>query len=164
MTVLAPPTSLNHIAYLTFDTEATLDFYTRVMGCRLVGAVQEDRVPSTGDASPFLHMFFSLGNGECIAFFNVEGLEPGVDDGLPSWPRHLALGVDSREELDAWKAHLEAAGLDVVGVTDHHGIWYSIYFFDPNGIRLELTYQGRPLDGNDAEAAGKMVRDWVNSH
>jgi glyoxylase I family protein len=28
----------------------------------------------------------------------------------------------------------------VLGVTDHH-IFHSIYFFDPNGIRLELTAQ-----------------------
>lgn len=164
MPVLAPPTSVNHIAYLTFDTAATVDFYTQVMGCRLVGAVQEDRVPSTGAASPFLHLFFTLANGECIAFFNVEGLEPGAGDGLPDWPRHLALGVESREQLEAWKAHLEAAGLDVVGITDHHGIWYSIYFFDPNGVRLEITYQARPLDDSDAEAARKMVREWISSH
>ena len=36
------------------------------------------------------------------------------------------------------KARLEAAGVEVLGVTDHH-IIESIYFFDPNGIRLELT-------------------------
>ncbi len=38
------------------------------------------------------------------------------------------------------KARLEAHGIDVIGVTDHH-IFKSIYFFDPNGIRLELSAQ-----------------------
>ena len=38
------------------------------------------------------------------------------------------------------KARLEAHGVEVLGVTDHH-IFHSIYFFDPNGIRLELTAQ-----------------------
>ena len=37
-------------------------------------------------------------------------------------------------------ARLKAHGVDVIGVTDHH-IFKSIYFFDPNGIRLELTAQ-----------------------
>ena len=37
-----------------------------------------------------------------------------------------------------FKAHLEAQGVGVLGVTDH-GIFHSIYFFDPNGHRLELT-------------------------
>ncbi|MGZ5205456.1 MAG: VOC family protein, partial [Caldimonas sp.] len=40
--------------------------------------------------------------------------------------------------LGAAKARLEAAGVEVLGITDH-GIIESIYFFDPNGIRLELT-------------------------
>ena len=38
------------------------------------------------------------------------------------------------------KARLEAHGVEVLGITDHH-IFHSIYFFDPNGIRLELTAQ-----------------------
>jgi len=38
------------------------------------------------------------------------------------------------------KARLEANGVEVLGVTDHH-IFHSIYFFDPNGVRLELTAQ-----------------------
>ena len=36
------------------------------------------------------------------------------------------------------KARLEANGVSVVGITDH-GFVKSIYFFDPNGIRLEFT-------------------------
>jgi hypothetical protein len=51
---------------------------------------------------------------------------------------HIALRVDSLDALRAAKARLEAAGIEVVGITDHH-IIESIYFFDPNGIRLELT-------------------------
>jgi glyoxylase I family protein len=38
------------------------------------------------------------------------------------------------------KARLEAHGVEVLGITDHH-IFHSIYFFDPNGVRLELTAQ-----------------------
>ena len=37
-----------------------------------------------------------------------------------------------------WKARLQAAGLEVIGPIDHKFI-HSIYFFDPNGVRLELT-------------------------
>jgi glyoxylase I family protein len=38
------------------------------------------------------------------------------------------------------KARLQANGVEVLGVTDHH-IFKSIYFFDPNGVRLELSAQ-----------------------
>lgn len=44
----------------------------------------------------------------------------------------------NREELIEFKEHLEANGVDVLGVTDH-SIFHSIYFFDPNGHRVELA-------------------------
>ncbi|HZA95581.1 MAG TPA: VOC family protein, partial [Burkholderiaceae bacterium] len=56
------------------------------------------------------------------------------------WVNHIALRVGSVEELTQLKERLEAHGVEVLGVTDHH-IFQSIYFFDPNGIRLELTAQ-----------------------
>ena len=157
------PLSLNHAAYLTFDTAATRDFYTRVLGCRLVAAVQEDRVPSTGEETPFLHLFFAFEDGSCIAFFDIAGLAPGQPDGLPGWARHFALNVATHDDLHAWKDRLAAAGVDALGPVDHHGIWHSLYFFDPNGIRLELTYQARALDDDDARSAEKMVEQWVAS-
>jgi catechol-2,3-dioxygenase len=52
--------------------------------------------------------------------------------------QHIALRVDSLDKLLEAKSSLEAAGLDVLGPT-HHGIFKSIYFFDPNGHRLELV-------------------------
>jgi catechol-2,3-dioxygenase len=42
------------------------------------------------------------------------------------------------DELEATKARLEAAGVPVIGITEHT-IFKSIYFFDPNGHRLELA-------------------------
>ena len=33
----------------------------------------------------------------------------------------------------------EQAGVEVLGPVSHDGFVHSIYFFDPNGIRLELT-------------------------
>ena len=53
---------------------------------------------------------------------------------------HIAFRVNTVQELENTKARLQAHGVDVLGVTDHH-IFKSIYFFDPNGIRLELAAQ-----------------------
>jgi catechol-2,3-dioxygenase len=81
-------------------------------------------------------------NGGCIAFFDL-----GDDTAaLPSanttaWVNHIALALASRDDLHAMKARLQAHGVDVVGVTDHDGFIESIYFFDPNGLRLELTVE-----------------------
>ena len=80
-----------------------------------------------------------MGDGSYIAFFDLGDVKATVPDpATPAWVNHIALEVDSRGELLARKARLEAHGIEVIGVTDH-GFVNSIYFFDPNGFRVELT-------------------------
>ena len=158
------PKSVNHIAFPIASTAAAHEFYTKVLGCKLVGAVREDRIPSTGEDIGFLHTFYAMKNGVAIAFFEIEGFNGSFDGDAPGFARHLAMNVDSMEELLDGKKRLEDAGVKVLGVTDHEGIWKSIYFFDPNGIRLELTYQARPLDEQDAADAEAAVRRWIAEH
>src|SRR5690606_11651709 len=77
--------------------------------------------------------------GSCVAFFDLgdnQTAEPSPN--TPAWVNHLALRVGSLESLERARARLVEAGVDVIGVTDH-GFVRSIYFFDPNGIRVELT-------------------------
>lgn len=156
------PLGLNHVAYLTRDTARTVDFYTRVLGMRLVGHALDDKVGSTGEAQRFLHTFFEMADGSCIAFFELEGLADKADETVvPAWVRHIALRVDSVEALEQARQRISDAGIDVIGPVDHEGIWQSIYFFDHNGVRLELTYQCRPLGDDDARAAAAAVEQWV---
>ena len=152
---------LNHVAYPTFDTPATVRFYTEVMGFKLAAAVQSDADPNDASSRPFLHTFFAMGSGEIIAFFDVKGLEKPKPDSLPWFVRHLALAVDSREQLLEWKQRLESHGLHVAGPVDHDGTWLSIYFPDPNGVTLELTWQARALTEKDAREAAEMVARWT---
>jgi glyoxylase I family protein len=65
---------------------------------------------------------------------------PAPSANTPAWVNHIALRVDSVEQLEAMKTRLEAHRIEVLGVTDHR-VFKSIYFFDPNGIRLELCAQ-----------------------
>lgn len=154
--------SFNHIALPTNDSAATADFYTRIMGFRMVSAVREERVPSTGAETPFLHTLFALEDGGCMAFFEVVGEEyAGRSDGVPSWIRHFAMNVDSYEQVVAWKEWLEENDIEVLGIVDHEGLWESIYFFDPNGLRLEITYQTRELTREDAEMAERLLAHWI---
>lgn len=159
------PKGLNHVAYVTKDTAVTTRFYTEVLGMKLVGHAIDDSVGSTGEKSRFLHTFFEMADGSCIAFFEIEGQEHDHHDTpLPRWAAHLALSVDSMDELNAAHRRLLDEGLEVRGVIDHEGTWNSIYFFDPNGVRLELTYQSRPLNDEDAAAAQTAVAQWVGEH
>lgn len=161
-----PPIGVNHVAYQTLDLAATHDFYTRLLGCRLAGAIRSPGITSTsGEKSPpFLHVFYETGNGECLAFFALEGEFERRDDGLPAFTRHLALGVREAEDLVRWHDELTAAGVEVSATIDHDGIWQSIYVWDPNGIRLELTYQSRPLTQTDADEAAEALRRWLAEH
>jgi catechol 2,3-dioxygenase-like lactoylglutathione lyase family enzyme len=152
--------SLNHVAYATGNTAETVRFYTDVMGFRLAHAVRGDRDPESGSPRPFLHTFFEMGSGEIVAFFDIDGLTPSARDSLPPWVRHLALAVESRDAIAAWKAYLESRGVHVSGPVDHDGVWLSIYFGDPNGITLELTHQARALTDANAEEAVAMVAAW----
>jgi catechol-2,3-dioxygenase len=86
-----------------------------------------------------MHLFMDVGGGNILAFFELPNSPPmGRDANTPEWVQHIAMKVASEDELLAAKARLEAAGVPVLGVTDHT-IFKSIYFFDPNGHRLELV-------------------------
>jgi catechol-2,3-dioxygenase len=64
--------------------------------------------------------------------------EMGRDLNTPSWVQHIAFRVKERAPLLEFKDHLVARGVDVLGGTDH-GMFHSIYFFDPNGHKVELA-------------------------
>lgn len=131
--------SLHHVAYRCRDARETVEFYAGVLGLEYAIALAEDRVPSTGERSPYMHIFFRMDDGSFVAFFEVPESPPmGRDGNTPQWVQHLALRVPDERTLLAYKAKLEAHGLEVIGPTDHT-ICKSIYFFDPNGHRLELT-------------------------
>jgi catechol 2,3-dioxygenase-like lactoylglutathione lyase family enzyme len=136
-----PVRGLHHFAYRCRDAEETRQFYEDILGLPLAHIIQEDRVPSTGEYCPYVHIFFEMGDGSFIAFFDLgDDLASEPSPNTPAWVNHLALNVGSVADLVQAKQRLEAAGVEVVGVTDH-GFIQSIYFFDPNGIRLELTVQ-----------------------
>jgi len=165
MSTFQRPAALNHVAYVTRNTALTKRFYTEVLGLRLVGHAEEQAVGSTGEGGRFLHTFFQMGDGSCIAFFEIEGQPLDQHDSkLPRWAPHLALSLNSREDLDAAQARLKEHGVEVLGPVDHEGIWTSLYFFDPNGVRLELTHQNRELGPDDAEAAATAVDAWSAEH
>lgn len=154
---------LHHFAWKCRDCEETRHFYEDLLGLPLVHVIQSDHVPSTGEYCPYVHIFFQMRDGAYIAFFDLgDDLKAAPSPNTPGWVNHLALRVDSVVELQAAKARLQAAGVEVLGVTDHH-IIQSIYFFDPNGIRLELTTP--TVDASEMNAlalhAHQAVQDWT---
>ena len=137
----APIQHFHHYVYRAKDAEETRHFYEDILGLPMYHIIQSDYVPSTGEYCPYTHFFFRLQDGSFIAFFDLGNDEAALPSpNTPAWVNHVAFRVNTIAELEAMKARLLAHNVEVLGVTDHH-IFKSIYFFDPNGVRLELSAQ-----------------------
>jgi catechol 2,3-dioxygenase-like lactoylglutathione lyase family enzyme len=156
---------IHHVAYRCKDAKETVEFYTKYLNMDFILAISEDRVPSTKEPDPYMHLFLDAGNGNILAFFELPNSpEMGRDANTPEWVQHIAFEVEDEKALTQAQADLEAQGIEVLGPTDH-GIIKSIYLFDPNGHRLELTTvtatkeQMKKLD----EVKWDMLEEWTKS-
>jgi len=145
---------LHHIAYRCRDAQRTVDFYTRVIGLEYSAGLMPERgrgAPSwplnepgqpprkvLGAPADSIHIFFKLGDGSFLAFFDVPSTPEDEPERTPWWVKHIAFETDSMEKLVAAKARLETHGVQVLGPKDHD-FCQSIYFMDPDGHRLEIT-------------------------
>jgi catechol 2,3-dioxygenase-like lactoylglutathione lyase family enzyme len=154
---------LHHFAWRCRDAEETRHFYEDLLGLPLVHVITADKVPSTGEHSPYIHLFFRMADGSHIAFFDLgDGEAAAPSPNTPAWVNHFAMELETRDELLAMQARLQQAGIDVIGVTDH-GFVQSIYFFDPNGLRLEYTIRTAGPEENAAQErqAHAALRRWT---
>jgi catechol 2,3-dioxygenase-like lactoylglutathione lyase family enzyme len=130
---------VHHVAYRCKDAKQTVEWYRDHLDMDFVLAIAENEVPSTKAPDPYMHVFLDAGNGNVLAFFELPNSPAmGRDENTPGWVQHIAFKVASMDVLEAAKAKLVAAGIDVLGPVNHT-IFKSIYFFDPNGHRLELA-------------------------
>ena len=151
------------MAYRCKDAKETVLWYRDMLKMDFILAIAEDHVPSTHEPDPYMHIFIDAGDGNVLAFFELPTKpEMGRDPNTPKWVQHIAFKVKDRNALIEYKEHLEAQGVEVLGVTDH-SIFHSIYFFDPNGHRIELAC---PAPGEEAMLAKlddvkwDMLEEW----
>lgn len=156
---------IHHVAYRCKDAKQTVEWYGKYLNMDFQLAIAEDNVPSTGAPDPYMHVFLDAGMGNVLAFFELPTQAPmGRDQNTPTWVQHLALEVESMDAMLATKERLQADGIDVIGPTDHT-IFKSIYFFDPNGHRLELSVNTatpemmRKLD----DVKWDMLNEWAQT-
>ena len=132
---------IHHVAYRCINAKQTMEFYRDVLNMEFMLAIAEDEVPSTKEPDPYMHIFMDAGRNNVLAFFELPNSPAmGRDEQTPEWVQHIAFQVESMDDLLAAKDRLESHGIDVLGPTDHT-IFKSIYFFDPNGHRIELACQ-----------------------
>jgi catechol 2,3-dioxygenase-like lactoylglutathione lyase family enzyme len=163
---------IHHLALVTSDMERTVEFYTKVLGMRVVKGF--DLANNYGQ-----HFFFDIGNGNLLAFFWFRDAVPGQRgvssaNALPRSGRsissahgsmnHVALQVPA-ERLEEYRRRLIERGVEVTEVVNHADVepppggaritqeadentWVrSIYFCDPDGITLEFTTEVKTPSG-----------------
>jgi catechol 2,3-dioxygenase-like lactoylglutathione lyase family enzyme len=139
---------VHHLALNTDDMKKTLDFYAGVLGMPLVHALKVPPGLGTGPGNrgnpPFeniRHYFLDAGGDSLLAFFEIpKGAKPQADRDAIGTMQHVSFAV-SEERFNEVKRRVEKANLAYLGPIDVGCNTWSIYFFDPNGIRLEFSHQ-----------------------
>ncbi|WP_175721215.1 VOC family protein [Burkholderia anthina] len=160
---------VDHTARPTWKLRETVEFYRDILGLPLIHTISA-RGWGPETHPDFLHFFFDSGNGSTIAFFYYLGEpQPADRPSMPPTPddhvfdaTHTAWLADSVAELLAWKAALEAKGIEVSSTTRHEVI-ESIYFRDPNGYFIEITVKLRPLQKLDEQDAALTLQAAINA-
>jgi catechol 2,3-dioxygenase-like lactoylglutathione lyase family enzyme len=165
---MTPPPQIKglyHYAHACRDAEETRHFYEDILGLPLVNCMTAERVPSTGEETPYAHLFFAMGDGSYIAFFDLgTNARPAPSPNTPDWVQHFAIETGSVADVLAMRERLVQHGVQVTPLVDHHFV-KSIYFFDPNGLRLDVNARTEsPQYLADAAAGARAALDeWTRS-
>jgi catechol 2,3-dioxygenase-like lactoylglutathione lyase family enzyme len=149
---------IHHLALVTDNMQMTLDFYVRVLGMPIVHALRTPARPpgathAHGDGAPpyssIPHYFLDMGGDSLLAFFEYPKGIAKVDRDAKGAMQHVSFACGPRR----YREILERLKLN--GVTINAGpilvippAIHSFYFFDPNGIRLEVSSD---LDGDEED-------------
>ena len=117
---------VHHIALISSDVERTVRFYQDVLEFPLTDMFENRDYPGS------THFLFDIGHGNLIAFFDLPGLDLGPYAEVLGGLHHLAISV-APEKWERLRGKLDEAG-----VPYHLESGVSIYFRDPDGVRLEL--------------------------
>jgi catechol 2,3-dioxygenase-like lactoylglutathione lyase family enzyme len=149
---------IHHLALVTADMRMTLDFYVRVLGMPLVHGLRTPSPPpgagpAHGVGSPpyknILHYFLDMGGDSLLAFFEYPKEVAKTDRDTLGAMQHVSFVCGPRRYREM-QARLKANGVTIAAgplLTIPPAI-HSFYFFDPNGIRLEIVcdYEGDEED------------------
>jgi len=149
---------IHHLALVTTNMRMTLDFYVRVLGMPLVHGLRTPSpppgaAPAHGVGSPpyknILHYFLDMGGDSLLAFFEYPKGVAKTDRDTLGAMQHVSF-VCGPKRYQEMLARLKANGVAVAAgplLTIPPAI-HSFYFFDPNGIRLEIVcdYDGDEED------------------
>ncbi|MFG3525108.1 VOC family protein [Nocardia nova] len=150
---------VNHLQLIVDDMDTSVRFYRDILGLRLVRTRTKENYPLQKRGFNMLrNYFFDMGNGGLLSLLQIENASGSASDSEPAvtgvwlWPGereahqprkmdHLAFDVETHDDMVWFREHLLANDVDVTKIImreDEHFV-ESIYFYDPNGIPLEIA-------------------------
>lgn len=136
-----PTTGLHHITAVAGDPQMNLEFYSGLLGLRLVKKTVNIDDPSTH------HLFYGNGEGapgSILSFFASQNMSQGEPDTGSGVAVSLAIPATS---VDFWVDYLEEQNVDYVDPFERFGKLV-IGLQDPDGLYLELI--GTPRLNNSS--------------
>ncbi len=142
---------LHHLAICTTDIKQQIEYFSDVLGMKLVALYWMHGVEGAW------HGFLKLNDRCSIAFVQTPqikdipveiGKTHAGNPGAPCAPgtmQHLALNVDSVEQLLQMRDRIRGHGVPVMGPIDH-GFCQSIYFAGPENLALELSTSAEAIN------------------
>lgn len=143
---------LHHVTLVASNAQRTVDFYSRVLGLRLVKTTVNFDDPGS------YHLYFADeagGAGTVVTFFEWPNAPRGRT-GIGG-THHFALRVADRDALLRWKRRLTDLGLRVIGPYDRN-YFASLYVRDPDGLIVEIATDGPGL-GWDEPVGGASLQE-----
>lgn len=166
----APPLRrVQHVGLKVHDLDEAVNFYSGVMGL----TISDRYEPGDNPHNPWGICFMRCGEGHheisLIAYPEEAGLSP--KEGGMRKPEvglhHVAFEVDSREELEAWAAHVRSRGIDIAAGPLVHSPTHpegdgtlgenrAFYFHDPSGNGIEIFCDMARMDAG----ANRVSEEW----
>lgn len=155
--------SLRHMSFRCFDAEETREFYEDFLGLEFAAALPVE-VEVEGKPVEALQILFRMKDGDFVAFYDIpDDIKPDMFTSLSPMDLHLGMKVSSEDEMMTWAERVKERGLEYLGPMDHDFV-QSIYFNDPNGLWLEVTYEvpdHEKMLGNEMSGAKESLATWT---
>lgn len=136
--------AIHHLALTTDDMKETVDFYVDVLGMPLVHAMEVPEGRDNWGNPPWQrlrHYFFDMGGDALLAFFEIpKGARGPSDRDAIGGMQHVAFATTA-DHFDDIQQRLAGHGVTFAGPNEIFPSVFSIYFFDPSGVRLEVCCQ-----------------------
>lgn len=156
--------AIHHAAFRCRDAEQTRWFYEDVLGLKAAAGIVLEEVPGTHAKTPYMHIFFELGDGNYVAFFDApDTADAEWFDRKDSFDMHFAIEAKSDAEMIAMRDRIRAHGIGCAGPLEH-GFVRSVYMYDPNGIQVEITVRTPDHDAvlaHEGEVLPELLKTWT---